>query len=180
MRLLVLDRDGVINEESAGFVKTPAEWIAIPGSLDAIARAAQAGFRVFVVSNQSGIARGLVSIENLHRIHAHMLAEIDHAGGHVEAILYCPHGPRQGCACRKPRPGLLNCVLERSGVAATDVIFIGDRASDLAAARAAGVRGILVETGHGRATVEAAGGTLDCAVYPDLAAAIDSLGGIAS
>jgi D-glycero-D-manno-heptose 1,7-bisphosphate phosphatase len=104
MRLLIVDRDGVINEESAEFIKTPEEWRPLPGSIEALAAASQMGFRIFIVSNQSGIARGLIEISQLQRIHTKLINEVQRLGGRIDAILFCPHGPDEGCRCRKPRP----------------------------------------------------------------------------
>jgi D-glycero-D-manno-heptose 1,7-bisphosphate phosphatase len=175
MRLLIVDRDGVINEDSPEFIKSPAEWIPIPGSLEALAAATQMGFSVFVVSNQSGIARGLVDIEQLNQIHARMVAEVQRCGGRIDAILYCPHGPDDGCDCRKPKPGLLEAIASRTGAALRDAIFVGDRQSDLDAAHAVGARAVLVETGHGRSTAAKLPAHERLAVYPDLAAVVNRL-----
>lgn len=177
MRLLIVDRDGVINEDSADFIKSPEEWRAIPGSLEALAAATQMGFTVFVVSNQSGLARGIVDIEQLNRIHARMLAEVKRCGGRIDAILFCPHGPDDGCHCRKPKPGLLESIAERTGAALDDAIFVGDRLSDMQAARAVGARAVLVETGHGLETAAKLPAHERLAVYPDLAAVVNRLRG---
>jgi len=175
MRLLIVDRDGVINEDSPEFIKTPDEWRPIPGSVEALAAAAHMGFNIFVVSNQSGIARGIIDIEQLNRIHARMLAEVQRCGGRIDAILFCPHGPDDGCQCRKPRPGLLESIASRTGAALRDAIFVGDRQSDLDAARAVGARAVLVETGHGRSTLAKLPAHDRLTVYPDLAAVVNRL-----
>jgi len=175
MRLLIVDRDGVINEDSPEFIKTPAEWHPIPGSIEALATATQMGFSIFVVSNQSGIARGIVDIEQLHQIHARLLAEVQRCGGRIDAILFCPHGPDDDCHCRKPRPGLLEAIATRTGASLRDAIFVGDRQSDLDAARAVGARAVLVETGHGRATLAKLPAHDRLTVYPDLAAVVNRL-----
>lgn len=172
MRLLILDRDGVINEDSAAFIKDPSEWIPVPGSLEAISSATQAGFSIFVVSNQSGLARGHFDIEQLNRIHARLVQAVTQAGGHIEAILFCPHGPDEGCDCRKPRPGLLQTIAARTGASLREATLIGDRLGDIEAARAVGARPILVETGHGRATLALLANTVPCRVCADLAAAV--------
>lgn len=174
-RLLILDRDGVINEDSPAFIKHPDEWLAVPGSLRALGAATQAGFRICIVSNQSGLARGLFSIEDLHRIHRKLLQEAMHHGAVVDGFFFCPHGPRQGCECRKPQPGLLHAAAARSGLELAHAVMIGDRASDLAAADAAGVRAMLVRTGHGAATAAALPAESAVAVFADLAAAIHAL-----
>jgi D-glycero-D-manno-heptose 1,7-bisphosphate phosphatase len=152
MRLLILDRDGVINEDSEAFVKSVDEWIPIAGSLEAIAHANQIGFSVVVVTNQSGLARGLLDIDTLNKIHTRMIKEISRYGGRIEAVFFCPHGPDDECLCRKPKPGLLIEAGKRLNVDLKSATFVGDRDSDLAAARAVGARQMLVETGHGQST----------------------------
>ena len=175
-RLLIVDRDGVINEESATFIKRPSEWIPMPGSLAALGAATRAGYRIFVVSNQSGLARGLFDIEDLHRIHARLLAEASLHGGVIEGFLYCPHAPDDGCDCRKPQPGLVRAALTRSGLSATEAVMIGDRRSDLDAARAGGVKPVLVMTGHGSATAATLTPAMRCPIFADLAHAVAALG----
>ncbi len=173
--MLIVDRDGVINEESPHFIKHPDEWVALPGSLSALGAATQAGFRIFVVSNQSGLARRLFSIDDLHHIHDKLRREAAHHGGIIEAFFFCPHGPDDGCVCRKPRPGLLNAVLSRSGLSRENAVMIGDRESDLLAARAAGIQPLMVLTGHGAATAARLGTKIACPVAVDLAAAVAAL-----
>ena len=112
MKLVLLDRDGVINEDSDDYIKSPEEWIPIPGSLEAIARLNREGYKVIVVSNQSGIARGLFDTDMLARIHAKMVEAVRAKGGEVEAVFFCPHGPDGGCRCRKPLPGLFEEVAD--------------------------------------------------------------------
>ncbi len=175
MRLLILDRDGVINQESEEFIKSPAEWIPIPGSLAAIARANQLGYRVVVTSNQSGLARGLFDIGQLNKIHACMLDEVARFGGRIEAIFFCPHGPDDDCACRKPRPGLLLELAQRLNIDWNSTIVIGDRETDMLAATAVGARKILVRTGRGETELESVKTLPDVSVCDDLAAAVDHL-----
>ena len=174
-RLLIVDRDGVINEESRDFIKTLEEWHPIPGSLEALAAASQAGFRVFIVSNQSGIARGLIQVGELQRIHAKLVGEVQRLGGRIDGILFCPHGPDDGCRCRKPRPGMLEEIAQRTGTRMTDAIFVGDRLSDLEAARAVGAHAVLVETGHGRDTLARLPAPERLNVYPNLGAVVRRL-----
>ena len=143
-RLVLIDRDGVINRDSASYIKSVEEWIPLPGSLEAIAQLTRAGFEVVVVTNQSGIARGLFSAETLDEIHAAMREAATEAGGRIAAILHCPHHPDDGCDCRKPKPTLLLAAAAKFGVPIEDVPFIGDKASDVEAALAAGARPILV------------------------------------
>jgi D-glycero-D-manno-heptose 1,7-bisphosphate phosphatase len=174
-RLLIVDRDGVINEDSPNFIKGPDEWVPIPGSLHALGLAHQHGFLIHVVTNQSGIARGLLGIDDLHRIHRRLRQESQAHGGDVDAFFFCPHGPRQGCACRKPQPGMVLASLARSGISPAHAVMIGDRMSDLQAAQAAGVRPILVRTGHGHATAESLSPDGIVNVFEDLAAAVRAL-----
>lgn len=173
--MLILDRDGVINEDSPDFIKHPDEWLPVPGSLRALGAATRAGFTICIVSNQSGLARGLFSIEDLHRIHRRLLQEAMHHGAVVDGFFFCPHGPRQGCECRKPQPGLLHAAAARSGLELAHAVMIGDRGSDLAAAEAAGVRAMLVRTGHGAATAATLPPESAVAVFEDLSAAIHAL-----
>lgn len=175
MRLIILDRDGVINEDSADYIKSPEEWQPIPGSLEAIAQLNRAGYRVVVVTNQSAIGRGLLDLNTLCRIHdkmAHALADI---GGFIEAVFFCPHRPEDTCECRKPKPGLLKDVASRLDVDLTDVPAIGDSLRDLQAAAAVGAKAMLVRTGKGEATREAIQGKMNVPVYRDLAEAVDQL-----
>ncbi len=175
MRLLVIDRDGVINEEAEDFVKTPAEWIPIPGSLEAIARASKAGVRCVVMSNQSGLARGLLNIETLNAIHRKMSNMLWKMGGSVEAVFFCPHGPDEGCACRKPRPGMLEQIQKRTQVPFHAMAVIGDRATDVEAAQTVNAQPVLVKTGHGQATLESDIDLRGTLVYDTLASAVDAI-----
>lgn len=172
---LFLDRDGVINEDSPDFIKSVDEWVPIPGSLDAIARLTAADFRIVVVTNQSGIARGLLSDTILTAIHQRMIEEIRAFGGRLAGVYFCPHGPEDGCDCRKPRPGLIDRACRDLGLEARDAPLIGDRMSDLCAARAAGCRPIFVRNGcrmPARLTEEA---WRDIEIHDDLAAVADRL-----
>lgn len=143
-RLVLIDRDGVINRDSASYIKSAEEWVPLPGSLEAIAQLTRAGFEVVVVTNQSGIARGLFSEETLADIHAAMRQAVAAAGGRIAAVLHCPHHPDDGCDCRKPKPTLLLAAAAKFDVPIDGVPFIGDKASDVEAALAAGARPILV------------------------------------
>jgi D-glycero-D-manno-heptose 1,7-bisphosphate phosphatase len=174
-KLVVLDRDGVINFDSDDYIKSADEWQPIPGSLDAIARLADAGLDVVVVSNQSGLGRGLFDQADLDAISAKMHAAIAAAGGCLAGVYYCPHAPDVGCSCRKPEPGLLHRVARDLGVESfTGVPIVGDKPSDLGLARAVGGRAILVRSGKGMTTAA----TLDdeaVEIYDDLAAVVDAL-----
>jgi D-glycero-D-manno-heptose 1,7-bisphosphate phosphatase len=151
-RLVVLDRDGVINEDSDAYIKSVEEWHPIPGSLEAIAALTRAGFVIAIVTNQSGVGRGLYSERTLNAIHRHMEQAIAQAGGAVAGIYYCPHRPEDGCGCRKPKTALLDRLAHDRGCSLTGVPFIGDKLSDILAADAVGARPILVRTGRGADT----------------------------
>lgn len=173
--VVVLDRDGVINEDSGDFIKSVAEWHPIRGSLQAIARLSSAGFRVAVITNQSGVARGLLTEATLREIHRHMSAAVELAGGRLAGgIYYCPHHPDDGCDCRKPRSGLLHRLAADLGCSLTGAPFIGDRLSDLLAAEAVGARPILVRTGSGATTERALRGRA-IEVFADLEGAAEAL-----
>ena len=150
--LVILDRDGVINKESANFIKNPDEWIPIEGSLEAIARICRAGYSVVIITNQSGIARRLFTTADLNDIHIKMLQQLKDLGGDIEAILFCPHGPDDGCQCRKPNPGLFKDLVHRMAVRLDGVYAVGDSERDLIAAHAAGAKPVLVTTGKGKKT----------------------------
>lgn len=151
-RLIVLDRDGVINHDSDAFIKTPAEWLPIDGSMEAIALLTRAGYTVGIATNQSGIGRGLMERRALGAINRKMRRAVEEAGGHVARIVHCPHRPDEGCECRKPAPGLLLRLARHFGLSLEGVPVVGDSERDLEAARAVGARPILVRTGNGRAT----------------------------
>lgn len=153
-KYIILDRDGVINHESHAFIKSPAEWIPIPGSLEAIAKLHRAGFHIFVVTNQSGIARGLFNVATLQEIHKKMIDAVEKQGGHLEEIFFCPHHPDDHCECRKPKPALLYQIQKKYSVCLKDVFFVGDSTSDILTARAAQCRPLLVLTGNGKKTLE--------------------------
>lgn len=176
--LIILDRDGVINEDSAEFVKSTAEWVPIPGSIEAIALLSRAGFTVTVASNQSGLARGLFKRRALTAMHRKLRRGVSKHGGRVDRIVVCPHGPDDGCDCRKPRPGLLRRLAGYYGAPLVDVPVIGDSLRDIQAAYSVGARPVLVRTGNGRKTESAlTGSLLAIDVFDDLSAAADSLVG---
>ncbi len=174
MKLAILDRDGVINQDSEAFVKSPDEWIALPGSLEAIARLSRANWRVVIASNQSGVARGLFSMNTLNAIHAKLRRDVAHAGGSVDAIFVCPHGPDDGCACRKPKPGMFLDIARRYDINLKNVPAAGDSARDLQAAAAAGCPAWLVLTGNGQKTLNNGGLPAGTQVRDNLAAVVDS------
>ncbi len=175
MKLIILDRDGVINEDSDEYVKSPDEFKFIPGSLEAIARLNNAGFRVAIATNQSGLARGYFGLDALNQMHAKLYRALDSVGGSIELIAFCPHGPDDACTCRKPEPGLYLQIAERMGCTLTDVPIIGDSARDLEAARTVGARPVLVRTGKGERTLAKGLGLEGVPVYRDLAEAVSAL-----
>lgn len=174
---MILDRDGVINEDSDAYVKSAEEWIPIPGSIDAIARLSRSGFRVAVATNQSGLARGLFTHAELNAMHRELYTLLAAQGGQVEMIAFCPHGPDAGCGCRKPASGLLEDIAGRLGCPLESVPFIGDSISDVRAARAAGARPWLVKTGKGERTLagSSAEELASVPIFADLRAAADVL-----
>ena len=175
MKLVILDRDGVINHDSASYIKSPEEWKPIAGSLEAIALLNQAGYRVLVATNQSGIGRGLFDMATLNAIHDKMHRALSLVGGRVDGIFYCPHANDAGCACRKPRPGLLDEIAKRFGVSLDGVPFIGDSLRDLQAGAAVGAQPVLVLTGKGKKTCKDGDLPEGTVVHADLAEAVRSL-----
>ena len=149
---VILDRDGVINEDSPDYIKSPDEWHAVPGSLEAIALLTQNHVQVFVATNQAGIARGKLTQESLEAIHEKMFREVEAAGGKIVDLRYCPHHPSEQCECRKPKPGLLRFLADAHDLDLTSGDYVGDSLKDLRAAEAAHCRGILVLTGNGEET----------------------------
>lgn len=177
-KLVILDRDGVINRDSREFVKNKCEFEPLPGSIEAIAELGRAGYTVAVASNQSGLARGLFDRRALRAMHRKLRRLVAAAGGRVDRIVVCPHGPDDGCCCRKPRPGLLLRLARHYDVALDGVPVIGDSLRDLEAAAAAGAQPILVRTGNGRKTERSLPAALRrVPVFDDLAAAAKELAG---
>lgn len=174
--LIVLDRDGVINQDSDAYIKSVDEWIPIPGSLEAIARLNHAGYRILVATNQSGLGRGLFSIDDLNAIHRKLRRELSVLGAQVDAIFFCPHKPEARCLCRKPLPGLLEDIGRRLRVDLKRIPFIGDSIADIRAASSVGASPMLVLTGKGQQTVARHGNELSgIPVYFDLGAAAEAL-----
>lgn len=172
--IAILDRDGVINHDSSAFVKSPDEWQALPGSLEAIGRLTQAGWKVVIATNQSGLARGLFSMQTLNAIHLKMRRELAKCGGVIDAIFVCPHGPDDGCTCRKPLPGMFLDIARRyEQPSLHNVVSVGDSLRDLQAASEAGCKTWLVQTGNGPKTLSKGGLPEGCTVRPDLAAVVD-------
>lgn len=175
MKLVILDRDGVINEDSANFIKSPSEWIPIAGSLEAIALLNQSGFRVAVATNQSGVSRGLFDMATLNSIHDKMHRELAAVGGRIDAVFYCPHAADDHCDCRKPKSGMIKEIGKRFSVELSQVFAIGDALRDLQAFAEAGCQPILVRTGKGEATLAAGGLPEDTQVFADLSEAVQHI-----
>lgn len=176
MKLIILDRDGVINEDSDAYIKSPEEFIPLAGSLEAIARLKQAGYTIAVATNQSGIARGFYDETTLAAMHEKLAHLLDKKGGAIDYIAYCPHGPDDNCSCRKPLPGLLYEIRDHFKIDLTNIPMIGDSLRDIQAARTVGGYPILVKTGKGEHTLATAMAELaDIPVYANLAAAVDAL-----
>lgn len=175
MKLVILDRDGVINYDSDEYIKSPEEWIPIPGSLEAIARLHREGIRVVVATNQSGVGRGLFDMDMLARIHAKMLDTVRAKGGEIDAIFFCPHKPEDNCGCRKPQPGLFQEITERLKVNLNGVYAVGDSERDVVAARLASARPVLVRTGKGKRALKKSKALADVPVFEDLAAFTEAL-----
>ncbi len=174
-KLIILDRDGVINYDSDLYIKSPDEWQPIPGSPEAIARLNQWGYRVVVCTNQSGIGRGLFGMDTLNAIHEKMIKTVAQAGGAIDAVFFCPHTDADDCACRKPKPGMLKEVAERYNVDLASVPAVGDSLRDLQSAVAVGARPILVLTGKGKQTRADPALPAGTEVFADLAAFVKSL-----
>lgn len=180
MKLVILDRDGVINEDSDAFVKSLDEWIPIDGSIDAIARLTEHGFTIAVATNQSGVGRGLFSEETLEAMHEHLLDLVHEAGGEIATIAYCPHKPDDYCDCRKPQSGLLDQIAHTLGSDLEGAFVVGDSLRDLQAGMARGCIPVLVRTGKGEKTeqkiaVDESGEFDSVAVFDDLSEAADYL-----
>lgn len=177
MKLVVLDRDGVINHDSDAYIKSPDEWKPIDGSLEAIADLTAAGFTVVVATNQSGLARKLFDEYTLARIHQKMCDLVEEAGGSISGVFYCPHGPDEGCSCRKPATGLLDEISRVFGISLAGAPYVGDSGKDLLAAKAAGCKPILVRTGNGEQTLATADETLlsGVTVVSNLLAAVGAI-----
>ena len=175
MKLVILDRDGVINYDSEHFIKSVAEWKALPGSPEAIAKLTQAGYRVVVATNQSGIGRGLFDMDTLNAMHDKVHRAVQAVGGRIDAVFYCPHSADSNCNCRKPKPGMLERIADCFNVDLKGVYAVGDSLRDLEAAVTAGAQPILVLTGKGEKTHldgNLPAGTL---VFKDLAAAVEHI-----
>lgn len=175
LKLIILDRDGVINHDSAEFIKSPDEWVPIPGSLESIARLHDADYTVVVATNQSGVGRGLFDLNTLQQIHEKMQQEVARVGGKIDAVFFCPHAPGDRCECRKPKPGLLLDIAKKFNCDLAGVPAVGDSLRDIESAQTVGARPVLVRTGKGEAVVKSGSLPAGVAVYDDLAAFVDVL-----
>lgn len=178
MKLVVLDRDGTLNQEPDEFIHSPDEWTPLPGALEAVARLNQGGWRVVVASNQSGLGRGLFDMATLNAVHARMHKMLAAAGGRIDGVFFCPHAPEDGCECRKPAPGLFHQIASRMGVVPQQAVAIGDSVRDAQAAAAAGFEPHLVLTGQSAGLSADAlppGFPVGLHVHADLASAVDVL-----
>ena len=175
IKLIILDRDGVVNYDSDQFIKSPDEWRPIPGSLDAIARLNQAGFKVVLATNQSGVGRGLFDMAMLNTIHDKMNKVLAQAGARIDALFFCPHAADSDCGCRKPKPGMFQEIGVRFNVSLAGVPCIGDSLRDLQAAAEVGGQPILVLTGKGRLTQEKGSIPENTLVFADLSEAVKYL-----
>lgn len=175
MKLIILDRDGVINHDSDQYIKSPDEWRAINGSLEAIARLNQWGWRVVVASNQSGIGRGLFGMDTLNAINDKMVKSLAQVGGRIDAIFFCPHTADSTCDCRKPKPGMFLQIAERFNISLEGVPTVGDSLRDLQAGMMVGCTPYLVLTGKGQKTREDPALPEATQIYPDLATVVADL-----
>ena len=175
MKLIILDRDGVINFDSPNYIKSPEEWLPIPGSLEAIARLHHAGYCVTVATNQSGVGRGLYDIATLEAIHHKMQQAIKILGGRIDTIFYCPHTPQDNCACRKPKSGLLLQIAQHYQIELNNIPAVGDSLRDIQAAQAVGCKAVLVLTGNGKEVVAMEPTPSNVEVADDLAAYVNQL-----
>ena len=153
-RLIILDRDGVINFDSPSYIKNPEEWRPIPGSIEAIAKLKAKGWKVVIATNQSAVGRGIIQLTDLFGIHAKLLTRVRQFGADIDGFFFCPHRPSQECVCRKPKPGMFNEITKRFGVEGKYCITVGDSLRDLKAAGAISARSFLVLTGNGAKTLK--------------------------
>ncbi len=167
-KLIILDRDGVINYDSDEYVKTVDEWIPLPGSMEALAKLTKAGYQIAIATNQSGISRGYFTVETLDAMHQKMITLAEQAGARIDYIAYCPHGPDESCDCRKPLPGLIHQIEKALNVDTKGCYMVGDSLRDLQAGQSAGLKAALVLTGKGQRTQVKNIGLDDVSVFTDL------------
>ncbi|MCK5727038.1 MAG: D-glycero-beta-D-manno-heptose 1,7-bisphosphate 7-phosphatase [Thiotrichaceae bacterium] len=174
-QLIILDRDGVINEDSDHYIKSLAEWIPITGSIKAIANLKDAGYRVAIATNQSGIARGYYDLDTLKAMHDQMTSLLSVYGQSIDYITYCPHKPDDHCLCRKPKTGMIDEILEKLAIPASDCLFIGDSLGDYKVALASHIEFALVRTGKGERTIRSGELAQDTMIYDDLSTIANKL-----
>lgn len=167
-KMIILDRDGVINEDSDDYIRSADEWVPINGSLEAIACLKKAGFLVTVASNQSGLARGFFDHKALHEMHEKMNKLLADRGASIDGVFFCPHSPKDNCSCRKPKPGLLLHIAKQFDIKLNETVFVGDSLSDIQAARMVGSQSVLVKTGKGTGTLDKYGPFEDIPLYDNL------------
>lgn len=176
VKLIILDRDGVINEDSDAYIKSPQEWLPIAGSLEAVARLNGTGYKVAIATNQSGIARGYYSLATLQQMHDKMRSLLRGVNGHIDAIEYCPHVSDDHCVCRKPQAGMLLKLMDKFKVSKQDTLFVGDTLTDFSAAKNAGVDFVLLQTGKGeRVLAKHKSKELGVPIFADLSAFVTDL-----
>lgn len=168
-KMVILDRDGVINRLTESYIISPDQWTALPGSIEAICRLKKANYLVTVASNQPGVARGLFSEDDLRQVHAKLEQQLAMRGVEIDGIFYCPHGPSDNCICRKPKPGMLLKIASQFGIKLAQTSFVGDSLKDIRAAEMAGARPALVRTGNGEHVMQDHPEAVDVPVYDDLA-----------
>ena len=174
MAIVVLDRDGVINVDSAQYIKSVDEWIPLPGSIEAIAALSQNGYRVYIATNQAGLARKLFTLEDLTQMHNKLRRLVEESGGEISGIMFCPHHPDELCRCRKPNIGLLEAIALEANEDLIGQAFVGDSLKDIQAAISMGCKPILVKTGNGRETLKLVDSEIP--VFDNLASYVSSLG----
>ncbi len=175
MPLIILDRDGVINEDSDDYIKSPSEWMPIAGSMEAIGRLTQHDYRIIIVTNQSGLGKKMFTLDALNAIHMKMNTHLAQCGGIIDAVFFCPHAPKDNCNCRKPKPGLYNEVSERLRMPLSKVFCVGDKMTDIKAIQRAGGKPILVQTGKGQNEIDQGLVPEGIPVYANLAAFVDEI-----
>lgn len=168
-KLIILDRDGVINKDSDNYIRSPEEWLPLPGSIEAMAQLYKSGFTVTIATNQSGLARGYFNLDTLNAMHDKMNNLLEQQQGRVAAIKYCPHGPDNQCQCRKPLPGMVEELIHEFKVTPEECWLVGDSLRDLVAGQTAGCKVALVKTGKGLRTLTKGEGLEGIPVFEDLA-----------
>ncbi len=174
-KFIILDRDGVINQDSDNYIKSPQEWIPIAGSLEAISQLNKAGYRIAIATNQSGVGRGYYDLATLEAMHYKMQDLLTPLGGHIDHIEFCPHTPDDHCECRKPKAGMLNKIAKKYALNPQDIVMVGDTMGDYQAANKAEMSFVLVKTGKGERTLATRQLPQDTPVYANLAAYVSEL-----